>query len=226
MTDLLRVVAAIVVKDLTVEWRTRTALVSSISFAVLVLMVLYVARDTATVSALDIAPSALWVTFSFGAMVGLNRAFLLERDNRAMDAIRLTRAPLTSVFVGKLVANLAFVGLVELISLPIFVLFYDVPILNRFPELILVTVMATVAFVTVGTLLSAMVVQTRFAHMMLPVLLLPFLVTPIVGAVQMTAALLAGRPLSDVMGWLKLLAAFDIAFVAVSILLFEAALTE
>lgn len=226
MRDLLRVVSAIVVKDLLVEWRTRTALVSSLSFAVLVLMILYVARDTVNVSALDIAPSALWVTFSFGAMVGLNRAFLLERDNRAMDAIRLTRVPLTSVFVGKLIANLAFVGLVELISLPIFVLFYDVPIVHRLPELAMVTVMATVAFVTVGTLLSAMVVQTRFAHMMLPVLLLPFLVTPVVGAVQMTAALLAGRPLSDVMGWLKLLAAFDIAFVAVSILLFEAALTE
>ena len=226
MRDLVRVAAAIVAKDLTVEWRTRTALVSSLSYAVLVLMILYVARDTATVSALDIAPSALWITFSFGAMVGLNRAFLLERDHRAMDGIRLTGVPLTSVFVGKLIANLVFVGVVELISLPIFVLFYDVPIADRLPELLLVTAMATLAFVAVGTLLSAMVVQTRFAHMMLPVLLLPFLVTPVVGAVQMTASLLADRPLSEVMGWFKLLAAFDLAFVAVSIFLFEAALTE
>lgn len=217
---------AIVAKDLTVEWRTKTAFMSSLVFAILVLAILFFARDPTAVSTLDIAPGALWVTFIFAAMVGLNRAFLLERENRALDGMLLTPAPRTAIFAGKAVANIVFVGAVELVSLPLFVLFYDVPVFARLPELLAVTVMATVAFVAVGTLLSSMVVRTRFAELMLPVLLLPFLVPPVVGAVQVTARLLAGRPLSEVWGWFKLLAAFDIVFCILAVLLFEATLDE
>jgi len=226
VAELLRAAMAIAGKDLAIEWRTKTAFVSSMTFAVLVLAVLFFARDPTAVGAVEVAPGALWVTFTFAAMIGLNRAFLLERENRAMDGILLSQVPPVAVFFGKLAANLVFVGTVELVSLPLFILFYDVPIGRGLPALALITVMATVAFVAVGTLLSSMVVRTRFAELMLPLLLLPFLVPPVVGAVQVTARILAERPLSEVQGWLKLLAAFDIVFVTLSTLLFEATLEE
>lgn len=226
MRDYVRAVWAIIAKDATVEWRTKTAFLSAMVFAILVLSILFFARDPTAVSALDIAPGALWVTFTFAAMVGLNRAFLLERENNAMEGLLLTPVPRTAIFVGKMGGNLLFVALVELVSVPLFILFYNVSLTARLPELMLVTAMATLAFVSVGTLLSAMVVRTRFAELMLPVLLLPFLIPPVVGAVQVTARILEGRPLSEMMGWLKLLAAFDIAFVTLSVLLFEATLDE
>jgi heme exporter protein B len=217
---------AVAAKDLKIEWRTKTAFASSIVFAVLVLAVFYFARDPTAVAALDIAPGALWVTFTFAAMLGLNRAFLLEKENRALDGILLAPVPRSAVFLGKLVGNLAFVAVVEFVSLPLFVLFYDLAIWRQLPTLIGVMAMATVAFVSVGTLLSSMVVRTRFAELMLPILLLPFLIPPVVGAVQLTSRVLAERPLSDLVGWLKLLASFDIIFVALCFFLFEATLEE
>ncbi len=226
MRDYLGVVWAIVVKDATVEWRTKTAFMSAVVFAILVLSILYFARDPTAVSSMDIAPGALWVTFTFAAMVGLNRAFLLERENQAIDGMLLTPVPRTAIFVGKMTGNLLFVGFVELISVPLFVLFYNVSLAGRLPQLLAVTAMATVAFVAVGTLLSAMVVRTRFAELMLPILLLPFLIPPVVGAVQLTSRILAARPASELMGWFKLLAAFDIVFCVLAILLYEATLDE
>ncbi len=226
MPDGVRAVWAIAAKDLAIEWRTKTALVSTLAFAVLVLAVLYFARDPTAVASVDVAPGALWVTFSFAAMLGLNRAFLLEQENRAFDRVLLSGVPRPAIFLGKMLANLAFVGAVELVSVPLFILFYDVPLWERVPELLGVTAMATLSFVAVGTLLSAMAVRTRFAELMLPLLLLPFLVPPVVGAVQVTARILAQRPLSEVAGWLKLLAAFDIVFLLLAIFLFEATLEE
>lgn len=217
---------AVAAKDLKIEWRTKTAFASSMVFAVLVLAVIYFSRDATVVTELDIAPAALWVTFTFAAMLGLNRAFLLEQENRAIDGILLSPVPRTGIFLGKLLGNLAFVVVVELISLPLFSLFFNVRIVHVLLPLLGVTAMATLAFVTVGTLLSAMVVRTRFAELMLPILLLPFLVPPIIGAVQTTAGILAGRPMSEFSGWLKLLAAFDIAFVTACVLLFEATVEE
>ena len=226
MRDYLGFVWAIVVKDATVEWRTKTAFMSAVVFAILVLSILYFARDPTVVSSMDIAPGALWVTFTFAAMVGPNRAFLLERENQAIDGMLLTPVPRTAIFVGKMTGNLLFVGFVELISVPLFVLFYNVSLAGRLPQLLAVTAMATVAFVAVGTLLSAMVVRTRFAELMLPILLLPFLIPPVVGAVQLTSRILAARPASELMGWFKLLAAFDIVFCVLAILLYEATLDE
>ena len=78
--------------------------------------------------------------------------------------------------------------------------------------------LATVGFVAVGTVFSAMAVRTRFAELMLPVLLLPFMVPPLIGAVQVTTRLLAGRPLSELAGWLRLLTLFDVVFVTLCIL--------
>jgi heme exporter protein B len=224
--DLVRAAWLIVVKDVAIEWRTKTAFASGLVFAVLVLAVLFFSRDPTLVSAQDIAPGAIWVTFTFAAMLGLNRAFLLEREQRALDGILLTPAPPAAIFWGKFGANLAFVGAIEAVSLPLFVLFYDVPVWVRFPQLVLVIAMSTVAFVAVGTLLSAMAVRTRYAELMLPLLLLPFLVPPLVGGVQVTARLLEGRPLSDVSGWLRLIAGFDLAFVTLSAMLFHVVLDE
>lgn len=226
MGALLRATWVIALKDVAIEWRTKTAFASGLVFAVLVLAVLFFSRDPTAVAAQDVAPGALWVTFTFAAMLGLNRAFLLEREMHALDGILLTPAPRSAVFFGKFAANLVFVGVIEAVSLPLFVLFYDVPIWLRFGELVLVIAMATVAFVAVGTLLSAMAVRTRYAELLLPLLLLPFLVPPLVGGVQLTARLLEGRPLSDLSGWLKLIGAFDVAFVTLSALLFQVVLDE
>jgi heme exporter protein B len=222
----LHVTLAVAAKDLAIELRTKTAFVSSLVFAVLVLAVLYFARDKTAVSDLDLAPGALWVTITFAGMLGLNRAFLLERENRALDGLRLTPASPAAIFLGKVLGNLVFLGVVELVAIPLFIVFYNVPIWRHLPSLALVIGLASVGFVSVGTLLSAMVVRTRYSEVMLPVLLLPFLVPPIVAAVDLTRTILALRPLSEAMGWLSMLTGYDVIFFTLSVLLFEAILVE
>jgi len=73
---------------------------------------------------------------------------------------------------------------------------------------------------------SAMAVRTRFADLMLPLLLLPFLVPPVIGAVQVTTRLLAERPWSEVVGWLRLLAVYDLTFLTLCAMVFPAVLDE
>lgn len=226
MGEFFRLAAAIAAKDIRLELRSRTALLSAIVFSALVLVVFNFARDPTALAAVDLAPSVLWVTFAFGAVIALNRAFYVERENAALDGILLAPVPRSALYVGKLLANLAFVTVVEAVALPLFVLFFNVGLGHALPGILAVTVLATVGFVAVGTIFSAMVVRTRFAELMLPVLLLPFMVPPLVGAVQVTAKLLAGRPLSEMLGWLRLLTLFDIVFVTLCILVFPAVVDE
>jgi heme exporter protein B len=224
--EFLRLAVAIAAKDIRLELRSRTALLSAIVFSALVLVVFNFARDPTALAAVDLAPSVLWVTFAFGAVIALNRAFYVERENAALDGILLAPVPRSALYVGKLLANLAFVTVVEAVALPLFVLFFNVGLGHALPGILAVTALATLGFVAVGTIFSAMVVRTRFAELMLPVLLLPFMVPPLVGAVQVTAKLLAGRPLSEMLGWLRLLTLFDVVFVTLCILVFPAVVDE
>ena len=226
MGEVLRDAWTIARKDLRLEFRSRTAILSALVFTVLVLLVLNFGRDPTAVAAVDLAPGILWVTFTFAAMLALNRAFQLELENQALDGLLLAPVSATSLYWGKLIANLAFVAVVEGVGLPVFVLLFNVPVAHALLPLLGVIALATVGFVAVGTLFSAMVIRTRFAELMLPVLLLPFLIPPLIGAVQATARLLAARPLSEVSGGLRLLAAYDIVFVLLATLLFPHTVRE
>jgi len=226
MGDLLAQAWIVARKDLVLEFRTRTALLSAVVFTALVLTVFNFGRDPTAVATIDLAPSILWVTFTFAAMLALNRAFQLELENGALEGLLASPLSRVSLYWGKGVANLAFVAVVEAVGLPLFVLFFDVPVGSVLLPLIGVIALATVGFVAVGTLFSAMVIRTRFVELMLPVLLLPFLIPPLVGAVQVTARLLASRPLSESVGYLKLLAAYDIVFVSLASVLFRFTVDE
>jgi heme exporter protein B len=195
-------------------------------FTALVLTVFNFGRDPTAVAATDLAPGILWVTFTFAAMLGLNRAFQLELENGALEGLLAAPLSRVSLYWGKLVANLVFVGVVEAVGLPLFVLFFDVPLGHALLPLVGVLALATLGIVTVGTLFSAMVIRTRFAELMLPVLLLPFLIPPLVLAVLATARLLAARPLSESLAYLKLLAAYDIVFLGVATMLFRYTVDE
>jgi heme exporter protein B len=222
----LDVVLAVAGKDIRAELRSRTALLTALVFAALVLVIFNFARDPTAVSAATLAPSVLWVTFALAAMVAMNRAFTVERENGALDGMLLAPIPREAVFLGKLLANLAFVGAVELVTLPLFTLFFNVSVWSILPGLLAVMALATIGFVAVGTIFSAMAVRTRFAELLLPVLLLPFMVPPLIGAVQMTTRLLADRPLSEMVGWLRLLTLYDIVFVTLCTLTFSSVVDE
>ncbi len=226
MGEFLRAALAVAAKDIRVEHRSKTALISAVAFAALVLVIFNFARDAAAVSREMLAPSVLWITFSFSGVIALNRSFALERENAALDGMLLAPISRSALFLGKYLANLAFVFTVEAVTLPLFVLFFGVDLRGALLGIVGTAVLATTGFVAVGTVFAAMTVRTRFAELMLPLLVLPFLLPPVIGAVQVTARLLAGRPISEIAGWLRILGFYDLVFVTMCLLLFPPLMDE
>jgi heme exporter protein B len=224
--ELARVALAVARKDLRVELRTRSTLLAAVVFGALILVVFNFSRDPTAVPDQVLGPSVLWVAVAFSSVVALNRGFTLEREHGAMDALRLSPAPRGALFLGKFLANLVFVLLVSAVTVPLAMLFFDLPVGTAGWGLGLLLLLAAVGLVAVGTLLSAMAVRTRFAELMLPVLLLPFLVPPLTAAAGASARLFAGRPLSEVVGWLRFLAVYDVVFLTLGLLLFSAVIDE
>lgn len=207
-------------KDLAIEFRTRSAFLSAVVFALLAVAIFNFAWDPTAVAATDLAPGLLWVIFTFSGLLGLNRSFGVEHAERAIDALLAAPVPRESIFLGKLLANLLFVLGVQSIAIPAVALFYNLSLADAAPALAGVAVLAAVGLVSVGTVFSAMATNTRLAELLLPMLALPFMAPVVMAAAQVTARLLSGRPAAEASGWLRLLLAFDIVFVVACALAF------
>ena len=217
----------IAAKDLRVELASRAALTSAVTFAVMVSVIFNFARDPGEVSLQVLAPSVLWVTSAFAGVVTLNRSFTMEQERGAMEGLLLAPVGRSAIYFGKYLANLAFVLTVNAVLLPLFVLFFNVTIEPAaLAWVAALLVLAAAGYVAIGTVLAAMTVRTRFAELMLPVLLLAFLVPPVLVGVQATTRLLGGRPAGEIIGWVRFLVIYDIVFITLGWLLFPATMDE
>ncbi len=213
-------------KDLAIEFRTRTAFFSSIVFALLGLTIFYFAWDPTAVAAIDIAPGVLWVIFTFSGLLGLQRSFGVEQADGAMDALLAAPVDREAIYLGKALANVLFVVGVQAIALPALALFYGVPLGGVWLPLAGIALLAAVGIVAVGTLFSAMAVNTRLAELLLPMLSLPFFFPIVTAAAQTTARLVAGRPATEAWPWLRILLGFDLVFVVACAVAFPYTLDE
>jgi heme exporter protein B len=213
-------------KDLAIELRTRSAFLSVLVFALLGLVIFFFAWDPTAVSAIDLAPGVLWVTFTFAGLLGLHRSFGAEMQDRAIDALLVAPVERESIYMGKALANLIFVLAVLLIAVPAVALFYNLPFARAMLALGPIALLAAVGLVAIGTVFSAMAVNTRMAELLLPMLSLPFFVPIVLTSAQASTLLLAGRPFAEALPWLKILLAFDIVFAVACTLAYPPPLEE
>ena len=222
----LRKVLAIVWKDIVAELRTKEMFSAMFVFAILVIVVFNFAFDLRVSGerVRQVAPGALWVAFSFAGILGLNRAFVMEKDRGCLDGLLLAPVDHTAVFFGKMTSTVLFMLVVEVLMLPVFTAFFGVNLFDL--RLILIIVLGTVGFAGVGTLLSAMTAQTRSREVLLPILLLPVAAPVLIAAVKATAGILDGLTMDEIAIWWQLLLAFDIIFPAVAFMTFDYVVKE
>jgi len=213
-------------KDLLIEFRTRSAFLAATVFALLSVAIFRFSWDPTAVPAIDLAPGVLWVIFTFSGLLGLNRSFGIEQADRALDALLSSPMSRESIFAGKALGNLAFVTSVQALTLPVVALFFDLPAGRMWFGVVAVALLAAIGLSAVGTLFAAIASNTRLAELLLPMLALPFFVPIVIPAAQCSSMLLAGRPLEDSVGYLKLLLAFDLVFVAACTVAFRFTLEE
>lgn len=225
MAGYLARVWAVARKDLLLEMRSRERFVSMATFAMLVAVVFSFALDP-TVRSGDIAGAMLWVTVLFSGTLGLGRSFALEREADALTGVMVSPVPPGAVFLGKFLANLLVVLAVEAVIFPVYALFFGLRLGSALGGVAVVVLLATIAFMAVGTLFAAITAHTRMGETLLPILLLPLLIPVVIFAASATQRLLVGRPLAEVGGHLRMLGAMDLVFLFVGVLAFGAALEE
>jgi heme exporter protein B len=212
---------AVAWKDLAVERRTKANFNAVVFFAALTLLLFGFALGADTDAIKAASSGVLWLTVLFSGVLVFNRSYQTELDTGALELLLLYPGERWAIFAGKLIANLAFVLLVEAVILPLAVVLYHMP-LERAPwSIIMVMLLGTLGFVTLGTFYAAMASRVRAREVLLPLLLFPMLVPVLIAAVQATSAFLTGDVMGDSRVWVRLLLVFDAIFLVAALVAFE-----
>lgn len=222
----LRQLRAIVWKDLVLELRTRERLAAMGAFAVLAAVLFNFSIDTARVAPQDVAAGLVWMTIVFGGLLGVGRTFHLEQQDGAMQGLLTSPLPKDALFLGKTVANFVLLFLVALLVLAVFWLFFSLELGPRPGVLLVVLAVGTLGFVSIGTLFAGVSSGTTMGETLLPILIFPLLLPMVVFGAGATARLMAGRPLAEVEGNLRMLAAFALMAIAAGAILFRFVVEE
>ncbi|GCF08325.1 heme exporter protein CcmB [Dictyobacter arantiisoli] len=212
---------AILWKDIRYELRSKQTWLGMGMFALLVLVIFNFTFDLHPDTVAAIAPGALWVAFIFASLLGLGRTVAAEREQTSLDRLLLTPVDRKAIYLAKLLGNLLFIGVVEIVALPVFAILFNLPIWqgSTLLTLILIVILGALGIASVGTLFSVLAAATQARELLLPILVFPLVVPVVISAVRATSVVLV--PSVNEPPWLSLLLAFDVIFLSASTLLFQ-----
>lgn len=220
------IIWAIFVKDLRVEWRNREAVASMCVFGLLVVFLFNFAFETGREETLRMLPGLLWIAFAFAGILGFNRSFAAERDNSCLEGMTLAPIDPSAIFVGKLLANLLFLGGAEVVVVFAASLWYNFSFVPALGWFALIVLLGTLGYAALGTIFGAVAANTRMREVMLPVLQFPVAFWVLILSIDATSDALRGMGRKANTAGAARVAGLSLIFAVVSFLLFEYVLEE
>jgi heme exporter protein B len=218
----MRTALVVLRKDLRLELRTFETVPAMVLFAVTTFVIFHFGLNRANIDG-QLAAGVLTVTLLFAAMLGINRLFVAEREQGGFDAFLLAPVDRTALLLAKAAALFTFLAVLEVIAVPAFGLLLLKPSLGPpLPALIGVLALADLGIAVIGTLVSAIAIQTRARDLIGPIIGLPLLVPALIATARASAPLFNASGAGSVPAkWLAILALYDVVFALLAYAVFD-----
>jgi heme exporter protein B len=209
-------------KDLRVELRTLETIPAMVLLSLVTFVIFHFGLDRDTIDG-QLAAGVLTTTLLFAAILGINRLFVAEREQGGFDAFLLAPVDRSAMLLAKAAALFIFLVVLEVIAVPAFGLLLLGPSLGpALLGLILILVGLDVALAVIGTLVSAIAIQTRARDLIGPVISLPLLIPALIATARAVGPLLAAHTSgSPPAKWLAILALYDVVFALLAYAVFD-----
>lgn len=208
------------------EIRSKDLFISMFTFSLIIIFIFSIVLNLSADIKNVVSPAVLWITFLFSGSIGLGRSFAMEKESEAIKGLLLAPVDRSLIYVGKFLSNFTFLLIIELFTIPIFIVVFNYGLNINFMGIILVIFLGTVGFGSVGTVFAAMSINTRLREVLLPILYFPIIIPVLLASVNITGSLLDGKMLTDNASSLQLLIVFDIIFLSAGILIYQYVIEE
>jgi len=211
-------ILAVIRKDLTSEFRSRYAVNAVVMFALVTLTVISFALGVLRLSS-EILAALFWIVIFFASMSGLAQTFIREEESGTSLVLKLS-ADGSAVFFGKAIFNMLLLFFLAILIVPLFIVLlkariasWDIFLAGLIPGLI--------GLAGATTIIAAIVAQASVKGTLFTVISFPVLLPLLVGVIEITKIAFTGGVFADISAPLRLVIAYDVVMVTLSVLLFD-----
>ncbi len=217
----LRQAALVLQRDITIELRQKSLLVSMIVFSILIQVVLFISFDVQKEAMQTLAAGILWLPIILSAMISFSKYAKAEKENGAMHGMLVSPINRGAMFLGKLMGNLIFVSMVGVVSVPAFFLFLKQPPPSSTALLLLTLFLGSWGFTAIGVFLANLAEASSLKELLVPIMLFPMSVPLLIAIIRLTEMALYPTVELGMSLWIVLLIAYNVLFTVVPLLLFD-----
>lgn len=221
MNAYLKTIYHIVEKDILLELKSKEVVSSMLIFSLLVVIVFSFIFEPGAEYKRDLISGILWMAITFSGILGLNKSMMTEVTGGNLSALLLAPVDRSAVFFGKVFSNFTLLVVLELITIPIFMVFYSVNFFENSLMPLVILIIGTYGFSVLGTFFALISVKSKTREIMLPLLLLPIMVPIILAGIQGMNVFIHGDDPANAVKWINLIGAFDVIFTAVIFAIFD-----
>ena len=136
--NFLKTIQWVVWKDLISELRSRETLSSMLFFALIVILVFSFSFSMDQDAARELIAGIIWVAFAFTGIIGLGKSFSAELQNDCLEYLQISPTSKGAIYLGKMASNLLFMLVVEVLLFPLFVVFFNLDVIEEIGLLLLI----------------------------------------------------------------------------------------
>lgn len=208
-------------KDMILELKSKEVINSMLIFSLLTVIVFSFIFEPGAEYKSELVGGILWMAITFSGILGLNKSMMSEINGGNLTALLMAPVDRSAVFFGKVLSNFVFLMIMEVTTIPIFTVFYNVNIFKNglWPAVIFIA--GSYGFSVLGTLFSIISVKSKTREIMLPILLLPIMIPIILAAIQSVNIFINNTEFEESFKWIKLIFAFDLIFTFVVFGIFD-----
>ena len=210
-----RQIVWVIRKDLRVELRSGEALLITVPFGALALMMAPLAVGTETAMLRRIGPGMLWLVVLLFGMLVTFRATSLD-SNPIRDLLALTGLDPSAAFLGRALASAGLLFALTVVLTPVMIVLYAPAAISGWGWLVALALLASLGIALIGSFAGSLVSGLRTRTALAPLLVAPLSIPVLFATTQGTDLVLAGR---SIMRWLLLMVAMDLAIAIAGVLL-------
>jgi heme exporter protein B len=154
----------------------------------------------------------------FASVMAARRAYQAEAEDGALEGLLLAPVDKAAVFAGKVTAVVLELFALVVAILALVVILFDLSLGSPL-ALVGAFALGSVGLAAVGGLFGVVAEAARTREAVFPMLVLPLATPVLIAGVRATDLAATGRA-GEALSWLGLLAAFDVVFVSLGILVF------
>jgi heme exporter protein B len=184
----------IVVRDLTLEWRRRTDIFSTLFFFVIVVSLFPLGIGPDMQLLRSVAPGVVWVAALLASMLALGRLFTNDYNDGTLEQLLISPQPVYLIVLGKVLALWLFSGIPLALIAPILGIQFGLQP-NTLVVLVISLILGTPVLGLIGSIGAALTLGLRSGGVLISLLILPLYIPVLIfGAGAVDASIVGLSP--------------------------------